>query len=130
MVVDKVSDLIISIKNAGMVNKDNVEIQYSKFKHQIAKKLHSCGFLDSVEHKSKPKSRLVIKLRYNKNGQHCIHDVKRISRPSHRVYGGAKKIVPIKTGRGVTLLSTPKGILTDREARRENVGGELLFSIW
>ncbi len=130
MVTDKVADLIIRIKNAGMVKKGTVLVPYSKFKHQIANKLLERGYLSSVERVgSKPHFNLLLTISYN-NGDLSFTDVKRVSTPGKRTYFRVQDIRPIKNGRGVLVLSTPKGILTGEEARKERVGGESLFVIW
>ena len=131
MVTDVVADLIIRIKNAGMVHKAQVEVPYSKLRNSIAQKLRAAQYVTNVEsvgHGTKRK--IVISLAYDKNKKHRVRDVKRISKPGRRVYIGAKKIRPVKNNHGILLLSTPKGILTGEEARREHTGGEALFSIW
>ena len=131
MVTDTVADLIIRIKNAGMVRKEQVEIPYSKLRNNIAQKLHAVQYIDGVESVGHgPKRKIVISLAYDKNKNHRVRDVKRISKPGRRVYIGANKICSVKNNHGVLFLSTPKGILTGEEARREHTGGEALFSIW
>lgn len=131
MVTDVVSDLIINIKNAGMVQKDAVSVPYSKLKHSIVQKLRINNFVSDVKEEGHgPKKKLVITLSYDPRGNHKVHDVKRISKPGRRVYLRSKEITSQKQGRGLLLLSTPKGVLTDKEARKEHVGGEALFAIW
>jgi len=131
MVTDTISDLIIRIKNAGMVKKEEVQVPYSRIRNNIAQKLRITNYVDNVETVGHgTKRRLVVKLAYDKNGKHKVNDVKRISRPGRRVYIGVQDIVPIKNNQGLIFISTPKGILTGEEARKEHVGGEALFSIW
>jgi small subunit ribosomal protein S8 len=128
MVTDPVSDLIIRIKNAGKVRKESVLLPYSKLKEAIATLLVAEGYLKSVS-KKKTSPVLEIVLNYH-NGEPKVKEVERISKPSRRVYKGFEDIHPIKGGFGKTIFSTPKGILTDRQAIREKVGGEVLFKIW
>ena len=131
MVTDTIADLIIRIKNAGMVRKESVEIPYSRMRNSIAQKLRVTNYVGDVETVGHgPKKRLVVTLAYTKEGEHRMRDVKRISKPGRRVYVGVRDIRPVKHNHGILLLSTPKGILTGDEARREHVGGEALFSIW
>ena len=131
MVTDGISDFIIRIKNAGMVRKESIEFPYSKVKYNIAQKLRIRNYIDNVETNGHgTKRKIVVSLAYDKNGKHKVKDVKRISKPSRRIYHGVQDIIPIKNGTGIILLSTPKGILTGDEARKEHVGGEALFSIW
>jgi len=130
MVSDNVGDFIIQLKNAGAVGKSEITLPYSKLKHAIAEKLVASGFINSVNKKGKGvKKELAIELRYD-NGQHFIRGVQRISKPGRRLYAGVAEIHPVKFGHGKLILSTPAGILTDEEARQQNVGGEQLFKIW
>jgi small subunit ribosomal protein S8 len=131
MVNDPVSDLIIRLKNAGMVQKESVSLPYSKMKHAIADKLVEVGFVKSVsKHGKKVKKTLDVALQYDEDGNHAIRDVKRVSKPGRRVYTQVHDIYPVKFGSGKRILSTPAGILTGEEAREKNVGGEELFIIW
>ncbi len=128
MVNDPISDLIIRLKNAGRVRKESVLLPYSKLKEAIATVLVAEGYLQSAT-KKKTSPTLEIVLKYH-NGESKIKEVDRISKPSRRVYKGFEDIHPMKGGFGRTIFSTPKGILTDRQAIREKVGGEVLFKIW
>jgi len=128
MVTDPVSDLIIQIKNAGKVRKESVLLPYSKLKEAIANVLVAEGYLKSAS-KKKTSPILEVVLNYH-NGEPKIKEVQRISKPSRRIYKGFEDIHPMKGGFGKTIFSTPKGILTDRQAIKEKVGGEVLFKIW
>ncbi|MBU3969124.1 30S ribosomal protein S8 [Patescibacteria group bacterium] len=130
MVNDPISDFIIKIKNATLVGKEEVSIPYSNLKYAVAVTLSKAGFVGDVAKKGKKTSKAIdIQLLY-KNKKSKINDVQRISKLSRRIYLGVNYIKPIKQGRGLLILSTPKGILTDREAKKERVGGEALFKIW
>lgn len=130
MVNDPVADLITRIRNASAVAHESVSVPYSKLKEAIATKLHTEGYVGSVETDGKDtKKELVITLRYE-GGTPAITGVDRISKPGRRLYAGAHELMPYKQGKGSWFLSTPKGILTDKEARKENEGGEILFRIW
>ena len=128
MITDPVSDLIIRIKNASDAGKANVVVIHSKFAENVAHLLKKAGYVSSVE-KEKDKRRLLIGLVYI-NGEPRIHEVERISKPSCRLYQKSRDIRSYKSGFGNMILSTPKGILTDVEARKLKVGGEILFRIW
>lgn len=131
MVNDPVADFIIQIKNAGAVRKAEVCLPYSKLKHAIADKLVAEGYLKSAQKKGKKvKKTLEVELVYTESGAHRIRGVERISKPGRRMYTGTADIYPVKFGTGKIILSTPQGILTGEEARKENVGGEQLFKIW
>ena len=132
MVSDPVSDLIIQLKNAGASGKTHVVLPYSKFKFAILQKLEACGYVKTVAKRGKKaRKALEIELALNpKAGSGAISGVKRLSKPGRRVYTSVTHIRPVRQGKGVLVLSTPKGILTDAEARKAHVGGEALFMIW
>lgn len=131
MVTDPVADLIIRMKNAGAVKKASVSVPYSTFKMAIAEKLKDAGFVTAIEKKGKKiKKTIEVTLKYDENGEHVIQGVKRVSKPGRRMYRAAHQITPVRYGHGALVLSTPKGVLTDKEARKEKIGGEALFEIW
>ena len=131
MVSDSIGDFIIRIKNAGAVKKASISVPYSKLKFAIAQKLHDAGYVKSIaKHGKKVRKTVDVELLYDKNGDARVHGVKRVSKPGRRMYTNVTSITPVKYGTGSLILSTPKGILTDKEARREKVGGEALFKIW
>ena len=131
MTTDPIADLINQIKNAGAVKKATVSIPFSNFKLSIAEKLKETGFVKAVEKKGKKvKKTLDITLKYNDDGKAFVQGVKRISKPGRRIYRGFEEVIPVKYGFGALILSTPKGIKTDKEAKKEKVGGEALFQIW
>ena len=131
MTTDPIADLINQIKNAGAVKKATVSIPFSNFKLSIAEKLKDEGFVKAVEKKGKKvKKTLDITIKYNDDGKAFIQGVKRVSKPGRRIYRGFEDIIPVKYGFGSLILSTPKGIKTDKEAKKEKVGGEALFQIW
>lgn len=130
MVGDTIGDFIIRLKNAGAVGKTEVSLPYSKLRHAIADKLVAAGYLESaVQDGKKVQKNLVVTLKYE-NGKHFINGVKRISKPGRRLYTKVADIHKIKFGQGHMILSTPAGILTNDEAKAQNVGGEQLFIIW
>ena len=130
-VTDPIGDLMIRIKNAGMVGKEYVNVPYSKFKHAVVDALLRAGFVESVEKEGRGVNKtLIIKLKYKDSGKPRISSVKRISKPGRRMYKKASEIFPVKYGYGIAVYSTPKGVLTNEEARKENVGGEILFEVF
>jgi small subunit ribosomal protein S8 len=129
MVSDRVGDFIIRLKNAGAIGKPKVSVPASKHVEEIAHKLKSLGYVASVE-KSKEPYHFDVTLAYDERGRHKINGVKRISKPGRRLYAGTDGAHTVKNGIGSRLLSTPKGILSDSEARKQHVGGENLFEIW
>ena len=131
MISDPVGDFIIRLKNAGAVKKAGVSVPFSALKMSIAEKLKDAGFLKAIEKKGKKvRKTLDVVLKYDEAGKHVINGVRRISKPGRRLYRTAREIMPVRYGHGALILSTPKGILTGKEARKEKVGGEALFEIW
>ena len=130
MVTDRVGDFIIRLKNAGAIGNQTVSMPYSKHIEAIAHKLKELGFLDRVEVSKKGHGTLEVTLAYDAKGNHKIHDVKRISKPGRRMYVPAREAHTVKNGLGARILSTPKGILSDKEARKVRAGGETLFEVW
>ena len=131
MVGDTVGDLIIRLKNAGMVKKDTVSLPYSKLRHAVLNKLVEAGYIAAATEKGKEvqEKTLEVTLSYE-NGSHRINGVKRVSKPGRRLYTKVADIHPVKFGKGHMILSTPAGILTGEEAKEKKVGGEQLFIIW
>ncbi len=129
--MDPISNMLITMKNASMVSKETVVIPFSKLKYAIAQCLKEQGFIVNASKKTEKNniSVLEIQLAYTPEGPK-IHDVKRMSKQSRRMYTGVKEIRPVKNGFGITVFSTPKGILSDKQARKEQVGGEVLFTMW
>jgi len=128
--MDPISNMLIQIKNAGMAGLPSVLVPYSNLKFEIADLLKKEGYVTSVEKKGK-KVKKYIEIEVSYTGKSPkINEVKRMSKPSRRIYMGVKDIKPVRNGYGISVLSTPKGIMTDKVAKKEHVGGELLFKIW
>ncbi len=128
--MDRTSNLLIAIKNAGYAGKTTATVPFSKFQSSIAKALFDAGYIASYSKKTKSgHDVLEVGIAYLADRPR-VRDVKRISKPSRRLYAGAHEIHSVKNGHGILVLSTPKGILTGDKAKTEHVGGELLFEIW
>lgn len=128
---DPIADLIVRIKNAIMVSYDKVEVPSSKIKINIVKILKFEGYIRNYKIiKDSKQGILVIYLKYNEDKSSVIKDLKRISKPSCRVYSRYKKIPRVLNGLGINIVSTSKGVLTDREARKMGIGGEIICSVW
>ena len=131
MMTDPIADMLTRIRNAAGARKASVDMPWSRLKAKIARVLVEEGYLESstvVE--ATPRNVLRIGLRYDGQRRSVIAGVKRVSRPSLRVYVGVKDIPNVRRGLGINLLSTPRGVLVDREARRAKVGGEVICTIW
>ncbi len=128
---DPIADMLTRIRNAKAVGKTTVYLPYSKIKMAIANTLKKEGFIDSCDKKGKKvKKSIEIKLRYTKEGKSYITDLKRISKPGQRIYKGYSDLHPVKQGLGISVLSTPMGIMSNKEARQKKVGGEVLCEVW
>ena len=132
MLTDPIADMLTRIRNGTQARKATIDMPWSRHKEAIAKVLVNEGYLESaaVVTESGPQPTLRIGLRYDDKRRPVITGVKRVSKPSLRVYVGATEIPAIRKGLGVNVLSTPKGVLVDREARKQGVGGELLCTVW
>ncbi len=131
MVNDPIGDLINRLVNAGAVKKASVALPYSTLKMAVAEKLKAAGYVAGAEKKGKKvKKTLDIALIYHPDGRPRISGVKRVSKPGRRIYKSVLDINPVRYGHGSLILSTPKGILTDKEAKESKVGGEAMFEIW
>jgi small subunit ribosomal protein S8 len=131
---DPIADMLTRIRNALMVGHPGVRVPSSKIKVAIAKILKDEGFIEDyhVTH-GRPQPQLVIKLKYvgeRKHRRPVITGLKRVSKPGRRVYTRASEIPWVRSGMGVTVLTTPKGVLTGQQARRLGVGGEVLCYVW
>ena len=127
---DPIADMLTRIRNAQMANLIDVEMQSSKVKLAIAELLKKEGYIERVDQfDSNGFTQLRLTLRYY-NGKPVIHELKRVSRPSLRRYSQAKDIPSVRNGYGIAIVSTVQGLLTDREARTANVGGEILATVF
>ncbi len=128
--MDGISDLIVRIKNASDARKETVTIPHSKMKVAILDVLEREGYVKGIVKKGKKVHKSIeVGLVYDEYGPR-VKGVERVSKLSKRIYGGAKDLKKVMQGHGVMVITTPKGIMTDNEARKNKVGGELLFKIW
>jgi len=131
MMTDPIADLLTRIRNATAARKPSVDVPWSRQKAEIVRVLVEEGYLGGTTIvESTPRNLLRIELRYDAQRRPVISGIRRVSRPSLRVYVGVDEIPAVRRGLGVNVLSTPKGVLVDRAARRENVGGEVLCTVW
>ncbi len=131
MTTDTIGDFIIRIKNAGRVGKANISLPFSKMKFAIATLLSEKGFVGEVSKTTKGNHFVLnVALLYGEDGKPKVQDVDRISKPSRRLYAKAKEIKRFRRGFGMSVFSTPKGIMADMDAKKANLGGEFLFNIW
>ena len=128
---DPVSDLLARIRNAGQARHAEIICPSSKLKLAVAKVLVANGYLDTVSVEAREgKPVLRIRLRYTPDGRFLIDGMRRVSKPSRRVYVAAEEIPRVRSGLGTAVLSTNKGVISDAAAREQRVGGELLCEVW
>lgn len=131
MNTDPIADMLTRIRNANMVSHETVEIPSSKLKIELAKLLKEEGYIIDYSMKEVGKfSFLVIVLKYDEKRKPVITNLKRISKPGLRSYCKSKNLPQVFGGLGVAIISTSKGLMTDRKARKENMGGEILCYVW
>ena len=128
--MDPIANLLTSIRNGYLARKDNVEVPYSKMKESLLQLFAQKGFILSYEKTTTDgKTNLIISLHYLKSGSPVLTGIKKISKPGVRLYTGVDKIPPM-AGAGFSVLSTSKGLLTDEQARAQNIGGEIICQVW
>ena len=131
MNTDPIADMLTRIRNANMVSHADVEMPASKLKLELAKLLKSEGYITDFEEKQNGKFKtLRVVLKYDATNKPVIANLKRVSKPGLRVYLKSKHLPKILDGAGVAIVSTSKGLLTDRKARKEKIGGEVLCYVW
>jgi small subunit ribosomal protein S8 len=131
MMTDPIADMLARIRNGGMARHASVRVPASRLKRAIAGVLTEGGFLTAVrEEESEGRRVLVLDLRYADDGRPIIDGIRRVSRPSRRVYVGREDVAQVRQGLGIAVLSTSKGVLSDRAAREAAVGGEILCEVW
>lgn len=128
---DPIADLLTRIRNGQHAGHPSIKVSTSKLKIAVVAILKSEGFVaDYAELPGSPRGLLEVRLKYDRDGKGAIHELRRTSTPGRRVYVGAGEIPQVKSGLGISIVSTPKGILADHVARKENVGGELICTVW
>ncbi len=128
---DPIADMLTRIRNGGKAKLDSVEMPGSTIKLELAKVLKKQGYIRNFKFvKDDKQGVLRVYLKYDADKSHAIYKLERISKPSRRVYVGHKEVKPVFSGMGIAILSTSRGILTDKEARLQKVGGEVLCNIW
>jgi small subunit ribosomal protein S8 len=131
MMTDPIADMLTRIRNAALARHERAEMPHSNLKEHLAGVLKGEGFIDDVRvSEGEGPKVLVLVLRYGRDRQSAIDGVRRVSTPGRRVYVRHDRIPRVRSGMGVSILSTSRGVMTDKEARRQRVGGELLCEIW
>lgn len=130
MMTDPIADMLTRIRNSVRVERPFVDIPSSGVKKGIADVLKREGFIwDWKEVEQEPAPQIRIELKYGPNGERVIQTIKRLSKPGRRMYAGSRELKPVLGGLGIRIISTSQGVLSDREARRDKVGGELICEV-
>ncbi len=128
---DPIADMLTRIRNANLAYKDEVELPRSRVKEEIARVLSREGYVTGYRLEGDPpKERIVIEMKYGPDRERTIAGVRRVSRPGRRVYADRSRLPRVQGGLGIAILSTSQGVLTDRQAARRGVGGEVLAYVW
>ena len=133
MMTDPIADMLTRIRNAVRIERAVVEMPLSKVKRGMAEVLKREGYIwdwHEEEHEGQVGRQLCIDLKYGPNGERLIQHIKRVSKPGRRVYSQAKTLRPVLNGLGISIISTSRGVVSDREARQKNLGGEVLCELW
>ena len=131
MMTDPIADMLTRIRNGVSVERPHVEMPLSKVKRGLADVLKREGYIwDWQEIEAEPVKELRLDLKYGPNGERVIRNIRRVSKPGRRVYSRASDLAPVLNGLGISVISTSRGVLSDREARQRNLGGEVLCEIW
>jgi len=130
MYTDPISDMLTRIRNASMARKTELVLPYSKFKKALTEVLAREGFVAGFKEVADKHKMLEIKLKYSAEGEPVITEIKRVSKPGQRIYLSAQKVPRTNSGFGITVVSTSKGLVTDTEARKQKIGGEIICQVW
>jgi len=128
--IDPIADMLTRIRNALAVGKTEVRLPYSRIKQQVAELIAKAGFIDGVSIDKEPKFGEIVLTLHEPGSVSRITDLQRVSKPGRRLYAKASDIPKVYGGRGVFIVSTSKGLLTDDEARKQRIGGELICKVW
>lgn len=128
---DPIADMLTRMRNAIRARHDSVQVPASRLKREICEVLKREGFIVDYQEKTEGiKSTLVIHLKYTETQECVIKNLRRVSRPSLRIYSQSKGMRPVRSGLGISIVSTSKGVMTGKQARSNNVGGEVLCEVW
>jgi small subunit ribosomal protein S8 len=131
MMTDPIADMLARIRNANTAYKDEVEVPASRLKEEMARLLAREGYVQGYRLEGEePKRRIVIEMKYGPDRERTISGIKRVSRPGRRVYADRSRLPRVLGGLGVSILSTSQGLMTDRQAARRGMGGEVLCEVW
>ena len=129
--MDFIANTLTLIRNAQAVSKEKVKIPFSSLAWNVVKVLEKKCFIESASKKGRNLNRFIeLKIKYEEDGEPFIRGLKKVSKQGQRIYIGSKNIRPVRNGYGISIISTPKGVMTGQEAKKKNLGGEILCKIW
>ena len=131
MMTDPIADMLTRVRNANAIGQAKTDMPASRMRVGIAQVLKEEGFIEGYQvAEGKPSSTLTIRLKYGQDGEKVIRQIQRVSKPGRRVFVRIDGLTPVLRGQGIQVVSTPRGVMSDRRARDERVGGELLAKVW
>lgn len=130
MITDPISDMLSRIRNASMVRKAEVRIPYSNLKFAVAKILAAEGYVAAVSKTKDKHDEILVELNYDDAGKSTITQITRVSKPGRRAYSGYKGLPQVLSGHGIAIVSTSQGVMTNKEARKRKLGGEVLCEVY
>lgn len=130
VMTDPIADLFTRIRNANQMRHEKVVLPHSKIKAEIARILEEEGFINGYKVEGDVKKNLVIELKYGRSNEKVITGIKRVSKPGLRVYAKSEDLPKVLNGLGLAIISTSKGVMSEKQARKENIGGEVIAYVW
>lgn len=130
VMTDPIADLFTRIRNANQMRHETVTLPHSKLKVEVVKILEDEGFINGYKVEGDVKKNLIVELKYGKSNERVITGIKRVSKPGLRVYAKCEDLPRVLNGLGLAIISTPKGVMSEKQARKENVGGEVIAYVW
>ncbi|MDR1781923.1 MAG: 30S ribosomal protein S8 [Bacilli bacterium] len=130
VMTDPIADLFTRIRNANQMRHESVTLPHSKLKAEICRVLKDEGFINGYKVEGDTKKNLVVELKYGKSNERVISGIKRVSKPGLKIYVKCEDLPKVLNGLGLAIISTPKGVMSEKQARKENVGGEVIAYVW
>lgn len=130
VMTDPIADLFTRIRNGNQMRHETITLPHSKVKAEIARILEEEGFINGYKVDGDIKKNLIVELKYGRSNERVISGLKRVSKPGLRVYAKCDELPKVLNGLGLAIISTPKGVMSEKQARRENVGGEVIAYVW
>lgn len=130
VMTDPIADMLTRIRNANQMRHETVTMPHSKLKVEVARLLEEEGFIKGYKVDGEIKKNIIVELKYGRSNERVITGIKRVSKPGLRVYTKSESLPRVLNGLGLAIISTPKGVMSEKQARKENVGGEVIAYVW